>query len=218
MVSAPVTAPPKEAAAADKEEIKYYHVSSVTFLADVEKAKKPAASYKKFDYPERLMTRELREILPPQIELASRMDQAEHEERILVAASSIKAGGWQNAPEPKRTAEMGIVEVEVANGNGVKGSAGKVAEHLRRNGFKVFMVLDAQSHDHFSTKVFYYGGNLKEAQRLLKAIPEIASDAELYELESMGGHIRLLIGKDLIERNKTLTWDKPRSMTSGIGG
>jgi tetratricopeptide (TPR) repeat protein len=218
IASAPVTASPKEAAATDKEEIRYYHVSSVTFSQNVEEAKKPAAPYKKFDYQEKLMTRELREILPPQIELASRMDQAEHEERILVAASSVKAGGWQNAPEPKRTAEMGIVEVEVANGNGVKGSAGKVAEHLRRNGFKVVMVLDAQSHDHFSTKVFYYGGNLKEAQRLLKAIPEIASDAELYELESMGGHIRLLIGKDLIERNRTLTWDKPRSISSRIGG
>jgi tetratricopeptide (TPR) repeat protein len=134
----------------------------------------------------------------------------EHEERILVAAFSVKAGGWQNAPEPKRTAEMGIVEVEVTNGNGMKGSAGKVAEHLRRNGFKVVRVLDAQSHDHFSTKVFY-GGNLKEAQRLLKAIPEIASGAELYELESMGGHIRLLIGKDLIERNKILSWVNPNA-------
>ena len=218
IASAPVADPLKEAAVADKEETKYYHVASVTFPRDVEEAKKPAAPGKKIDYQEKMVARELREILPPQIELASPMDQAEHEERILVAASSIKAGGWQNAPEPKRTAEMGIVEVEVANGNGVKGSAGKVAEHLRRNGFKVVRVLDAQSHDHFSTKVFYYGGNLKEAQRLLKAIPEIASDAELYELESMGGHIRLLIGKDLIERNKTLTWDKPRSMSSRIGG
>jgi tetratricopeptide (TPR) repeat protein len=218
IASAPVADPPKEAVVADKEEIKYYHVSSVSFSRDVAEAKKPAAPLKKIDYQEKLVAKELREILPPQIELASRMDQAEHEERILVAASSIKAGGWQNAPEPKRTAEKGIVEVEVANGNGVKGSAGKVAEHLRRNGFKVVMVLDAQSHDHFSTKVFYYGGNLKEAQRLLKAIPEIANDAELYELESMGGHIRLLIGKDLIERNKTLTWDKPRSMSSRIGG
>jgi tetratricopeptide (TPR) repeat protein len=216
--SSPAAAPPKETAATDKEEIKYYHVSSVAFSQNVAEAKKPGAPYIKFDYQERLVTRELREILPPQLELASRMDQEEHEERILVAASSIKAGGWQNAPEPKRTAEMGIVEVEVANGNGVKGSAGKVAEHLQRNGFKVVMVLDAESHDHFSTKVFYYGGNLKEAQRLLKAIPEIASDAELYELESMGKHIRLLIGKDLIERNKTLTWDKSRSMSSRIGG
>jgi hypothetical protein len=175
----------------------------------VGEAKKPTASYKKVDHQETLVTRELREILPPQIELASRMDQAEHEERILVAASSVKAGGWQNAPEPKRAAEMGIVEV--ANGNGVKGSAGKVAEHLRRNGFKVVMVLDAESHDHFNTKVFYYGGNLKEAQRLLKTIPEITSDAELYELESMGNHIRLLIGKDLIERNKILSWVKPKA-------
>jgi Tfp pilus assembly protein PilF len=211
IASAPVADPPQGAMPADKEEIKYYHVSSVTFSRNVEEANKPAAPREKIDYQDRLVTRELREILPSQIELASRMDQAEHEERILVAASSVKAGGWQNAPEPKRTAEMGIVEVEVANGNGVKGSAGKVAEHLRRNGFKVVMVLDAQSHDHFNTKVFYYGGNLKEAQRLLKAIPEIASDAELYELESMGGHIRLLIGKDLIERNKTLSWIKPKA-------
>jgi Tfp pilus assembly protein PilF len=219
IASAPVPDLPKEAAAADKEETKYYHVSSVTFSRNVEEAKKPAAPLKQIIYKETLMTRELREILPPpQIELASPMDQAEHEERILVAASSIKAGGWQNAPEPKRAAELGIVEIEVANGNGVKGSAGKVAEHLRRYGFKVVKVLDAQSHDHFSTKVFYYGVNLKEAQRLLKAIPEIASDAELYELESMGSHIRLLIGKDLIERNRTLTWDKPLSMSSRIGG
>jgi hypothetical protein len=86
-----------------------------------------------------------------------------------------------------------------------------VAEHLRRNGFKVVMVLDALSHDHFSSKVFYYGGNLKEAQRLLKAIPEISSDAELYELESMGNHIRLLIGRDLIARNKTLSWVNPNA-------
>jgi hypothetical protein len=100
----------------------------------------------------------------------------------------------------------------------MKGSAGKVAEHLRRNGFKVVRVLDAQSHDHLSSKVFYYGGNLKEAQRLLKTIPEISKDAELYELESMGNHIRLLIGKDLIQRNNTLTWGKPRTLSSRIGG
>ena len=77
--------------------------------------------------------------------------------------------------------------------------------------------MDAQSHDHFSTKVFYFGGNLEEAQRLLKAIPEIADDAELYELASMGNHVRLLIGKDLVERNRTLTWSNPpaKGLVSG---
>jgi tetratricopeptide (TPR) repeat protein len=218
IASAPVADPPKEVVAADKEQIQYYHVSSVNYSREVEQAKKPVAPLKKVVYQERLVTRALREILPPQIEIASPMDQGEHEERILVAASSIKAGGWQNAPEPKRAAEMSIVEVEVANGNGVKGSAGKVAEHLRRNGFKVVRVLDAQSHDHLSTKVFYYSGNLKEVQRILKAIPEISSDAELYEMEKMGNHIRLLIGKDLVERNSTLTWNKAKSILSRIGG
>jgi hypothetical protein len=137
------------------------------------------------------------------------MDQEKHEEQILVAASSIKAGGWQPPPEPRGTAGKGIVEVEVANGNGVKGAAGKVAAHLRRCGFKVVRVMDAESHDHFSTKVFYFGGNLKEAQNLLKVIPEIADVAELYELESMGNHVRLLIGKDLVEKNRILTWRNP---------
>jgi hypothetical protein len=73
---------PKEAAATDKEEIKYYHVSSVTFSQNVEEAKKPAAPYKKFDYQERLITRELREILPPQIELASRITAVQNRFRM----------------------------------------------------------------------------------------------------------------------------------------
>lgn len=218
IASAPATDSSKEAATVETEETKYYHVSSVSFSQDAKEAKKTPAPGKSIDYQAKGVTRVLREIRPLNVELAKSMNLEEHEERILVAASAVKAGGWQNAPEPRQTAEKGIVEVEVANGNGVKGSAGKVAEHLRRNGFKVVRVMDAQSHDHFSTKVFYYGGNLKEAQRLLKAIPEISDDAELYELKSMGGHVRLLIGKDLIERNKTLTWGQPRSMSSGIGG
>ena len=199
----------KEAVVEKKEETQYYHVSSVAFSGNANETTPPAAAAKTIDYQEKRVNRQLREILPPQAELVSPMDQEEHEESILVAASSTKAGGWQNAPEPKRTAEKGIVEIEVANGNGVKGAANKVAEHLRRNGFKVVRVMDAQSFDHLSTKVFYFGGGLKEAQKVLKAIPEIAGDAELYELESMGNHVRLLIGKDLVERNRTLTWSYP---------
>ncbi len=127
-----------------------------------------------------------------------------------MAASSPRATGWQNAPDPGDTAGKGLIQVEVANGNGVKGSAGKVAAHLRRNGFDVVRVVDAQSHDHFSTKVFYYG-NLAAARRALAAIPEVA-DAELYEMESMGNHIRVLVGKDLIGRNGSLTWSSNKKV------
>jgi tetratricopeptide (TPR) repeat protein len=212
-------APPEPAPPVAQEAVNQYPIAAVALADSTPRVKQPATPMRS-PYVNAVQ-KEMRAIEPPQVMLAQPVESESaeiREERILMAASSTRAAGWQNAPEPKATAERGIVEIEVANGNGVKGSAGKVAEHLRRNGFKVVRVLDAQSHDHFSTKVFYYGGNLKEAQRLLKAIPEIASDAELYELESMGSHIRLLIGKDLIERNKTLTWDKPRSMSTRIGG
>jgi Tfp pilus assembly protein PilF len=211
--------PPDTESPAGQGLVEHYPVAAVA-LADSRPSVKQPATRMRSPYTNPVQ-KEMRAIEPPQVMLAQPVESESaeiREERILMAASSTRAAGWQNAPEPKATAEGGLVEIEVANGNGVKGSAGKVAEHLRRKGFKVVRVVDAQSHDHFSTKVFYYGGNLKEAQRLIKAIPEIASDAELYELESMGSHIRLLIGKDLIERNKTLTWDKPRSMSSRIGG
>ena len=146
--------------------------------------------------------KEPRAIAPPQVMLAQNVEsREEQEERVLIAASSTRAAGWQNAPEPKRTAEKGLVEVEVANGNGVKGSAGRVAEHLRRNGFNVVRVMDAHSQDHFNTKIFYYG-NLAKARQVLSALPKAVAEDELYELESMGGRIRVLVGQDLIEARR----------------
>jgi tetratricopeptide (TPR) repeat protein len=202
-----------------KDSVDYYHVASAAFAQEPQQDIKPQPAGKSvLPSQEKLVVKQTREILPPKGEIAGRVNQEEHEERILLAASSTKAGGWQNAPEPKRTAEKGLIAVEVANGNGVKGAAAKVAEHLRRNGFSVVKVMDANSFDHFNTKVFYYGGSLQEVQRLLKAIPEITGDAELYELQNMGNHIRLLIGKDLVDRNSALTWGKPRSLNRQIGG
>jgi hypothetical protein len=92
---------------------------------------------------------------------------------------------------------------------------GEVAEHLRRSGFNVVRVMDAQSHDHFSTKVVYYG-NLKEVFRLLGALPEIAGEAELFEMESQGNNLRLLVGKDLPEKKQTAKLGKERKKL-GLG-
>ena len=47
---------------------------------------------------------------------------------------------------------------------------------------------------------------------------EVAGEAELYETEATGSRIRLLIGKDLIERNRTLSWARPLSIGTRIGG
>lgn len=204
--------------AKNEKPAEYHHVSSVIISHDSLQSAKPASAGKsKIVLSEKMITKQPRAILPPKYEIVSKVNTEEQEERILLASSSTKAGGWQSAPEPKQTAEKGLVEVEVANGNGVRGSAAKVAEHLRRSGFMVVRVMDANSFDHFNTKVFYYGGNLGEAQRLLKAIPEIAADAELYELQNMGNHIRLLIGQDLVSRNRTLTWNNPNKLRPQAG-
>ena len=97
------------------------------------------------------------------------------------------------------------------------GCCGKWVEHLRRNGFEVVRVMDAQSHDHLSTKIFYFG-NMEEVRRILSVLPEVLTDAELFQDERMGTHIRIIIGKDLIEKNRNLTWNKSLSVTSKKNG
>jgi hypothetical protein len=186
------------------EPVKLYPIASVALAKSTEAPRKKELISSP---PANPVQKEVREVGTSEVELVGKVEsQEQQEERVLVAASSTRAAGWQNAPEPGRDAEKGLIEVEVANGNGVKGSAGKVAAQLRRSGFNIVRVMDAQSHDHFSTKVFYYG-NINEVRRLLSALPEIAADAELYEMENMGRHIRILIGKDLISKNKNLRWN-----------
>ncbi len=202
-----------ERPAAPEEAQRTYPVSALA-LEPKSREISPAAA---IDYEPKPVLRELKAIAPPQAEPASRVDPEEYEERILVAASTAQAG-WQIAPEPRRTAEEGIVAVEVANGNGVKGAAGKVAAHLRRLGFRVVRVMDANSFDHYHTKIFYYGENLAEARRVLAALPEVADTAELYELEAAGGHIRVLIGHDLVEKNAGLVFHRPGRSKKGDGG
>ncbi|MEJ5358007.1 MAG: tetratricopeptide repeat protein [Desulfobacterales bacterium] len=204
-------ADPGPAVAAGAEE-KTYAVSALAGAP--EKSGKPPAAA--IGYDPKPVARELRALAPPRAELASRVNREDYEERILVAASTAQAG-WQVAPEPRRTAEKGIVEVEVANGNGVKGAASRVAAHLKRLGFRVVRVMDANSFDHYHTKVFYYGENLEEARRVLAALPEIADTAELYELEAAAGHIRLLVGHDLVEKNAGLVWNRAAKSKKGAG-
>ncbi|MBI5589795.1 MAG: LytR C-terminal domain-containing protein [Deltaproteobacteria bacterium] len=138
-----------------------------------------------------------------------------HEIRVLDASLSTRTVGRQADQDGAAVKEI-VIAVE--NGNGVRGAAGKVAEHLRQNGFTVVKVSDAKKFSHLSTKIFYDSDNLKEVQRLLEVIPESQKSAELYKKEKMGSRVRLIIGKDLVQRNASLTWNKDSSIQSRIGG
>jgi Tfp pilus assembly protein PilF len=90
------------------------------------------------------------------------------------------------------------VEIEVSNGNGVNGMASRVANYLRKNGFKVSQLSNANSFNHATTKIFYYNGHLQDVHRLLQEIPAQLDAKNIIELQRLGNHIKILIGKDMI--------------------
>jgi hypothetical protein len=190
-----------------------YPVAAVRLAAAPEPPPAPAVKHRPIEPPAiRPFLKEPREIPPPPLAKLLRPHSEEEVERILVASAGTRAAGWQAAPEPRATIEKetGVLEIVVENGNGVKGAAARVARHLRQNGFHIVRVADANSFDHVSTKVFYCSGSLAEVRRMLAALPEIAAEAELFEdAQASGRAVRLLIGRDLIEKNRELTWSRP---------
>lgn len=92
------------------------------------------------------------------------------------------------------------VAVEVSNGNGTTGMAGRSAEFLRSHGFEVKRITNAQ-HFHFEESViFYREGYLQTAQEIAAIIP---GSQDLRKIDAMGKGIasvgvRVLLGRDLI--------------------
>jgi tetratricopeptide (TPR) repeat protein len=90
------------------------------------------------------------------------------------------------------------VEIEISNGNGVNGMASRVANYLRKKGFKVSRLNNASSFNHATTKIFYYNGHLQDVHRLLQEIPAQLDAKNIIELQRLGNRIKILIGKDMI--------------------
>jgi Flp pilus assembly protein TadD len=95
------------------------------------------------------------------------------------------------------------VEIEIANGNGVNGAAGRFGRYLKSKGFKVPKVTNANSFDHATTKIFYCNGDIKNVYKLLQQIPFVPDQRSIIELKNMGSGIKIIIGKDLIKHDKT---------------
>jgi lipoprotein NlpI len=90
------------------------------------------------------------------------------------------------------------VEIEVSNGNGVKGMASRLGSYLREKGFMVTRTKDANSFDHEKTKILYYSRHAQDVSRLLQELPGHFDKRNIIELEHSGNHIKIIIGKDMI--------------------
>jgi Tfp pilus assembly protein PilF len=90
------------------------------------------------------------------------------------------------------------VEIEISNGNGVNGMASRLGNYLKQKGFKVTRLKNASCFNHETTKIFYYSSHSQDVSRLLQEIPVHRDKKNVIELEHLGNHIKILIGKDMI--------------------
>ena len=105
--------------------------------------------------------------------------------------------------EIDRTRSLSKVEIEVSNGIGVKGIAGRVSGYLRERGFNVTRQTNASYVDHKNTKIFYDRGELRDARQLLDEIPIPPQKVIMIALKRLKNKIRLLIGKDMVPYDET---------------
>lgn len=97
------------------------------------------------------------------------------------------------------------VEIEISNGNGVNGMASRLGNYLRQKGFKVTRLKNASSFNHETTKIFYYYSHSQNVSRLLQEIPGHCDKKNVIELEHLGNHIKILIGKDMIPYDSVIS-------------
>jgi hypothetical protein len=104
-----------------------------------------------------------------------------------------------------------LVELEIANGCGVKGTAGRIRDLLKENGFKIVKITNANFTDHINTKIFYYNGHRRTVDRIMQKLSCCADERNIIELENLGNRIKIIIGKDL----SPPVWKKAERSASG---
>lgn len=90
------------------------------------------------------------------------------------------------------------VAIEVSNGNGATGMAGRSADFLRGRGFKVRSITNAKHFRFEESIIFYKEGYLEVAKELAAIIPGAQN---LEKVETMGKAsigVRVLLGRDLV--------------------
>ena len=89
------------------------------------------------------------------------------------------------------------IDVDVTNGNGIDGLASRLSGRLRRGGFRVGRLNNA---DHFSFErsvVFYGKGKAEQARCIARALPG-QGRYRLIELNGIGMHIQVFMGADMV--------------------
>lgn len=100
------------------------------------------------------------------------------------------------------------VEIEIANGNGVRYMARDMGIHLKKKGFKVVRLTNADNFNHRTGSIIYDEKCLDAANAVAQAIPQIR-DLKITEKRNRDDvKIKVLVGKDLIPYHKLYRNDR----------
>jgi len=108
----------------------------------------------------------------------------------------------QYSAEPIQTAAVADIpsvaklRVEVANGNGVLGMAGKVGQFLRSQGYPAARLTNQKPFQVRMTQIQYRSGHQAEAQYLQSSMPGMPQMVQRNDMRADVG-VRLVLGKDM---------------------
>lgn len=90
-----------------------------------------------------------------------------------------------------------LVEIELVNGNGVRGFAQKTGNYLREKGYRVRNLKNADHFNYKETKIFFHKNVKEDARQLSEQLPGDLVISHVNMIYHHEKYIRVLLGKDL---------------------
>lgn len=122
-------------------------------------------------------------------------------------------------PAPVETGQDPILigNVEVSNGNGVRGMARAVGDYLRTRGIGSYRLTNAGHFGHDRTLIYYREGFYDQAARIKQLLPGLSGSDHLVATHLPREPLRVLIGRDLAAFNLRPQTDIKVDVSNGNG-
>jgi len=144
---------------------------------------------------------------------AASFDQDRHIRNLMMQRNPLAT----RSPSPSRTtvtansltsSPKANISIEVANGNGVRYMARNVGEYLKKRGYNVVKLTNANSYSYQKGNVSYRADGQTTAQEIAAIFPSNVDVKKLKDGTRKDVRVRVLVGKDLIPYKKVFMEDQ----------
>jgi len=92
--------------------------------------------------------------------------------------------------------------IQISNGNGIAGMAGRVKDYLTTSGYQNICVSNANHYNHRETVIFYAKDYLQTAFQIARQIPGLQNMKKMEATKINGIKIKILLGGDMVAYDK----------------